>query len=264
MIHRWFDRFTSQPLPAAQWQAAQTRVALLATLSEADAEKLGQRAWHFLHHKRITLHADLRDTPFDLAAQLVLAGQACLLTLGWSNAEHLEAFANVHEILILPDGFSREIEELDEMGVVHLYSDTLAGETSYQGPVIVSFTDLMKSGDFTGSNVLIHELAHKLDMGNSSDTDGFPPLPREIRPSEWHQVFTCVWDDLTACLARGETPPIDDYAASHPGECFAVCCELFFSDPVTLKDAYPALYDLLCRYFNQQPLKRFTGKESSQ
>jgi Mlc titration factor MtfA (ptsG expression regulator) len=264
MIHRWFDRFTSQPLPAAQWQAAQTRVALLATLSETDAEKLGQRAWHFLHHKRITLHADLRDTPFDLAAQLVLAGQACLLTLGWSNAEHLEAFANVHEILILPDGFSREIEELDEMGVVHLYSDTLAGETSYQGPVIVSFTDLMKSGDFTGSNVLIHELAHKLDMGNSSDTDGFPPLPREIRPSEWHQVFTCVWDDLTARLARCETPPIDDYAASHPGECFAVCCELFFSDPVTLKDAYPALYDLLCRYFNQQPLKRFTGKESSQ
>lgn len=264
MMHRWFGRFTSQPLPADQWQAAQTRVALLATLSDEDAARLGRRAWHFLNHKRITLHAELRDTPFDLAAQLVLAGQACLLTLGWTEAEHLEAFDNVHEILILPGGFSREIEELDDMGVVHLYSDTLAGETSYQGPVILSFTDLMKSGDFTGSNVLIHELAHKLDMGNSLDTDGFPPLPREISAREWHQVFTSVWDDINARLTRGETPPIDDYAASHPGECFAVCCELFFSDPATLKNFYPSLYDLLCRYFNQQPLNRFTNKASSQ
>lgn len=264
MIHRWFDRFTQQPLPASAWQAAQSRVALLTTLDEADAERLGQRAWHFLQHKRITLHPDLRDTPFDLAAHLVLAGQACLLTLGWTEAEHLEAFANVHEIIILPDGFSREVEEVDEMGVVHLYSDTLAGETSYQGAVIVSFTDLMKSGDFSGSNVLIHELAHKLDMGNSMDIDGFPPLPRDISASEWHQVFTSVWDDLNQRLTRGEVTPIDDYAASHPGECYAVCCELFFSDPITLEAAYPALYALLCRYFNQQPLKRLLDKESPQ
>ncbi|HSP30616.1 MAG TPA: zinc-dependent peptidase, partial [Halomonas sp.] len=117
MIHRWFNRFTPQPLPAAEWQTAQTRAALLAALSEADAERLGQRAWHFLQHKRITLHAELRDTPFDLAAQLVLAGQACLMTLGWTDAEHTEAFTNVHEIIILPDGFSRKVEELDEMGV---------------------------------------------------------------------------------------------------------------------------------------------------
>nr|WP_290825840.1 M90 family metallopeptidase [Halomonas sp.] len=255
---------TPQPLPAAEWQAAKRRVALLATLSEADAERLGQRAWHFLQHKRITLHTELSDTPFDLAAQLVLAGQACLLTLGWTDAEHQEAFANVHEIIILPDGFSRQVEELDEMGVVHLYNDTLAGETSYQGPVVLSFTDLMNSGDFTGFNVLIHELAHKLDMGNSIDTDGFPPLPREISASEWHRVFTSVWDDLNQRLARGETPAIDDYAASHPGECFAVCCEVFFSAPATLEDAYPTLYGLLCRYFNQHPLPRFTDMESTQ
>lgn len=191
MIHRWFSRFTAQPLPATEWRAAQARVALLTNLNEADAERLGQRAWHFLNHKRITLHADLRDTPFDLAAQLVLAGQACLLTLGWSDAEHQEAFANVHEILILPDGFSREMEEVDETGVVHLYSDTLAGETSYQGPVILSFTDLMKSGGFTGSNVLIHELAHKLDMGNSIDTDARHCQGRSAQASGTRCLATC-------------------------------------------------------------------------
>jgi MtfA peptidase len=117
--------------------------------------------------------------------------------------------------------------------------------------VVVAFPDLMESGDFSGFNVLIHEFAHKLDMGNSLDVDGFPPLPREIDPREWHRVFMAVWDDLQAHLERGEETPIDDYAATHPGECFAVCCEAFFTAPDLLHDAYPALHDLLARYFRQ-------------
>ncbi|WP_075878855.1 zinc-dependent peptidase [Vreelandella massiliensis] len=257
MLFRWFStRSSSRSFPVADWQAACQRVALLRSLTEEEAERLGQRAWHFLEHKRITLHPTLETTPFDRPAQLVLAGQACLMTLGWSDFEHADAFSNVHEIVVLPDGFTREVEEMDEFGVVHAFTDTRAGETSYQGPVVVAFTDLMQSGDFTGFNVLIHELAHKLDMGNSIDIDGFPPLPSSITPAEWHGIFTQVWNDLQRCIRQGESPPIDDYAASHPGECFAVCCETFFCDPERFADAYPDLYGLLCRYFNQQPLTR--------
>jgi hypothetical protein len=65
-----------------------------------------------------------------------------------------------------------------------------------------------------------------------------------------------VWEDLQARLARGEQTPIDDYAATHPGECFAVCCETFFSAPDQLDAAYPELYALLVRYFRQAPLAR--------
>ena len=148
------------------------------------------------------------------------------------------------------------IEEMDEAGVMHEYVDERAGETFHQGPVVVAFPDLMDSGDNDGFNVVIHELAHKLDMGNSLDIDGFPPLPREIAPSEWHGVFMGVWEDLQARLACGEQTPIDDYAATHPGECFAVCCEVFFSAPDLLHDAYPDLYALLSRYFRQDPLAR--------
>ena len=262
-LKRWREaRFaTRHPFPEDAWAEARGRVPLLTALAEEEAARLGQRAWRFLHAKRLTLHPELAEaTPFDLPAKLALAAQACLLTLGWPEEEHHEAFANVHEVLVLPDAFQRRVEEMDEFGVMHEYDDERAGETSHQGPVVVAFPDLMESGDFSGFNVLIHEFAHKLDMGNSLDVDGFPPLPREIDPREWHRVFMDVWEDLQAHLERGEPTPIDDYAATHPGECFAVCCEAFFTAPDLLHDAYPALFALLGRYFRQAPLARLPAE----
>ncbi|MCE8037533.1 M90 family metallopeptidase [Halomonas sp. MCCC 1A11062] len=263
-LRRWrAERFEARhPFPAEAWAEARSRLPLLTFLGDEEAERLGRRAWHFLHTKRTSMHPDLAaHTTFDEPAQLALAAQACLLTLGWSDDDHDEAFSGFHEILILPDAFHRQVEEMDEFGVMHAYEDERAGETSAQGPVVVAFPDLMESGDFSGFNVVIHELAHKLDMGNSLDVDGFPPLPRDMDPKEWHRVFTAVWDDLQAHLERGEEPPIDDYAATHPGECFAVCCEAFFSAPDVLSGAYPELYDLLTRYFRQDPLTRLPPLE---
>lgn len=258
-LQRWREaRFAERhPFPEDDWSEARTRLPLLAALGDDEARRLGLRAWRFLHAKRVSLHPELAEhTSFDTPAQLALAAQACLLTLGWSEAEHRDAFAGVHEIMILPDAFRRQVEEMDEAGVVHAYVDERAGETSQQGPVVVAFPDLMESGGLDGFNVVIHEFAHKLDLGNSLDVDGFPPLPRDIAPDEWHRVFMDVWEDLQAHLARGEETPIDDYAATHPGECFAVCCEAFLTDPARLQGAYPALHELLIRYFRQDPLAR--------
>ncbi|SFU76740.1 zinc-dependent peptidase [Halomonas korlensis] len=258
-LRRWrAARFAARhPFPQHHWAEARARLPLLAALDEDEAARLGQRAWQFLHAKRLSLHPELAaSTPFDPPARLGLAAQACLLTLGWNDAEHEEAFSGLREILILPGAFTRQVEEMDEAGVMHEYVDERAGETSHQGPVVVAFPDLMDSGGNDGFNVVIHELAHKLDMGNSLDIDGFPPLPREIAPAEWHRVFMGVWEDLQARVARGESTPIDDYAATHPGECFAVCCEVFFTAPDLLHEAYPDLYALLARYFRQDPLAR--------
>ncbi|MBZ9538797.1 zinc-dependent peptidase [Modicisalibacter tunisiensis] len=241
------------PLPAEAWQTACRRLPLLAALPADEAERLGERAWAFLRHKRISTP---ETAEFDLATRLGLAAQACLLTLGWSDAEAGEAFANVHEVVVVPEAFRRHVAEMDDAGVIHEYEDERVGETWFQGPVVISRIDLLDSGGWNGFNVVIHEFAHKLDMSNSRDADGFPPLPRDIDPREWHRVFTAVWDDLQAHLAHGRPTPIDDYAGSHPGECFAVCCELFFSAPGRLRHAYPALYALLSRYFAQDPLAR--------
>ncbi|MGQ0333297.1 zinc-dependent peptidase [Halomonas elongata] len=262
-LRRWrAARFEARhPFPEHDWREARARLPLLSALPADLADRLGHRAWRFVHDKRLSLHPDLvaEHVEFDAPARLALAAQACLLTLGWNERDHRDALAGVHEILILPEAFHRRVEEMDEFGVMHEYDDERAGETSHQGPVVVAYPDLMASGGLNGFNVLIHELSHKLDMGNSLDADGYPPLSGDMAPQEWHRTFSAVWDDLQARLASGEATPIDDYAASHPGECFAVSCEYFFTAPRILHEAYPALYDLLSRYFRQDPLSCHTG-----
>ncbi|ALM51548.1 zinc-dependent peptidase [Halomonas huangheensis] len=248
------QRFCARhPFPEAAWHQACQRYPLLAQLPEPQQSRLGHRAWQFLHDKHLSLHANLAPAALDDAQRLAIAAQACLLSLGWSDSEHHDALANVHEILILPDVIRREVEEIDDAGVVHQFVDQRAGETFHQGPVVLALPDVIASGRLDGFNVVIHEFAHKLDMGNSMDADGFPPLPADISPQDWYREFMTTWDDLHARLDNGQPTPIDDYAASHPGECFAVCCEHFFTTPLQLREAYPGLYSLLCRYFHQTP-----------
>ncbi|WP_459873169.1 M90 family metallopeptidase [Halomonas shantousis] len=247
-------RFAARhPFPEPEWRQVRERLPLLRALSEEEAGRLGERAWRFMHHKRLSNPARLE---LEQADYLALAAQACLLTLGWEKSDAEAAFSNVHEVLLLPEAFRRQVEELDEAGVMHVYEDERVGETWYQGPIVITLPDLRASGDFDGFNVVIHEFAHKLDMGNSMDADGFPPLPRDMSAGEWHRVFTATWDDLQSRLATGRPTPIDDYAATDPGECFTVSCEAFFAAPDALHAAYPELYALLKRYFRQDPLVR--------
>ena len=50
--------------------------------------------------------------------------------------------------------------------------------------------------------------------------------------------------------------PLDAYAAQDPGEFFAVSSEAFFVEPARLQAAFPPWYDLLTRFFRQDPLRR--------
>ncbi|MGO2414651.1 zinc-dependent peptidase [Cobetia crustatorum] len=234
------------------WQAVMQRLPILEGLDEPSLARLERRARHQLHDWKLT-----SAEPLDAVEALALATQAMLLLNGWPEAERWrDAGARVHEIMLPAQAVTREVEEIDDAGVVHIFQDTRAGETWYQGPVVISQEELAASGDWSGFNVVIHEFAHKLDMANATDADGFPPLRAGITPDEWHTTFTAVWDDLNARLERGEITPIDEYAASHPAECFAVCCEYFFTASDTLEVAYPELYALLERFFCQSTLKR--------
>ncbi|OHV13800.1 zinc-dependent peptidase [Kushneria phosphatilytica] len=243
---------THHPLPEAEWQAAVIRLPILAGFDAATLNELGHRAWRRLFELRLTLAEEMEWDDID---RLVLAAQIDLMTLGWRN--HASAFANLHEVIVLPDAFRRRVEEMDEAGVVHEYVDERAGETSYQGPIVLSRADLDASGHWNGFNVVIHEFAHKLDMANSMDVDGCPPLPADISARQWYRIFTAVWEELQACLESGRPTPIDAYAATHPGECFAVCCEAFFTAPAQLANHWPELHELLMRYFRQNPLERW-------
>ena len=61
----------------------------------------------------------------------------------------------------------------------------------------------------------------------------------------------------------GEDTLIDPYASDDPGEFFAVLSESFFEIPDVVAGEYPALYDLLRRYYRQDPLARLTKAASA-
>ena len=103
----------------------------------------------------------------------IIALQACLLTLQLDEA----SYRGWSEIILYPDEFLRDLEEIDEAGVVHRSRDILAGESWHGGPLVLSIADVETSGQADGVNVVLHEFAHKLDMLNG-DANGFPPLHR--------------------------------------------------------------------------------------
>jgi Mlc titration factor MtfA (ptsG expression regulator) len=49
---------------------------------------------------------------------------------------------------------------------------------------------------------------------------------------------------------------IDAYAATDPGECFAVLSEYFFSAPELFAPRFPALWQRFCLFYRQDPLER--------
>jgi Mlc titration factor MtfA (ptsG expression regulator) len=185
------------------------------------------------------------------AVRLRIAALACLpiLELGY------EAYAGWRTIVVYPGEFVRPRSQFDAIGVMHEWEEVLSGESWDLGPVILSWADVKASGRRDGYNVVIHEMAHKLDMANGQP-DGFPPLPRHVDRRAWTREFTAAFEHLNARLDRGEYTEIDPYAAEEPGEFFAVLSEYFFEVPDLVRAEYPAVYELLAAFYGQDPAAR--------
>jgi Mlc titration factor MtfA (ptsG expression regulator) len=119
--------------------------------------------------------------------------------------------------------------------------------------VILSWAEIERIGQAPGRNVVIHEMAHKLDMLNG-DANGFPPLHRRMNRRDWSRVFTQAWDRLHEARAAGEALPIDDYGLTSPAEFFAVLSEQFFEQPRVLHEELPNVFRQLVGFYRQHPL----------
>ena len=115
---------------------------------------------------------------------------------------------------------------------------------------MLSWEDVAASGRLEGYNVVIHEMAHKLDMLNG-DANGFPPLHADMDSATWYRVFSEAFEDLDARVEAGEETEIDEYAAEEPGEFFAVTSEYFFEAPDVLGECYPKVYAELRAFYRQ-------------
>jgi hypothetical protein len=72
-------------------------------------------------------------------------------------------------------------------------------------------------------------------------------------------VFAAAYEDFCRRVDNDEETIIDPYASEDPAEFFAVLTENFFEQPAVVHREYPALYDLLKRYYRQDPLARLAA-----
>jgi len=130
----------------------------------------------------------------------------------------------------------------------------LAGEAHHRGPVLLAWDEvtLDVARPERGRDVVLHELAHQLDMVDGW-VDGTPPVWGDERAA-WIEVCTAALDRL-----RAGDSPLDPYGASDPGEFFAVAVEAFFTRPAVVRHHEPDLYAVLSRHLDQDPAARGVG-----
>ena len=247
----WFDwllgRHPPPPIADALWRDAVAACPLAQRLAPDDRQRLRLLAARFLQRKRIYP----TGTELDGIQRLLIAMQACLpvLRIGF------RALRGWQGVVVYPGEFKvRHSHHDGSTGVVTEREQVLTGEAWQIGPLVLSWAavqqDLAQPWD--GYNVVAHEIAHKLDMLDGPP-DGVPPLPRGMSRRAWIDTFQRAYDDLVGAVRRGQPTQIDEYAATNPGEYFAVVSELHFSDPARLEHAEPGVASLLRAYYGPSP-----------
>ena len=247
-IRNWRVRRTiaRRPIAESLWRDALQRCTAARRLGASDQATLRVLATLFLQSKSLepTKGLHLGD-----ADRVLIAAHACvpILKLG------IDWYDGWHSVIVYPDAFIPRRPHTDAAGVVHQTSSVMAGEAWGRGPVILSWADVQNGGRKPGHNVVVHEMAHKLDMLNG-DANGFPPLHRRMDRREWSRVFSTAWDRLKQAQGDGVDLPIDPYALENPAEFFAVASEQFFETPANLREHLPDVYRQLELFYRQHPL----------
>jgi Mlc titration factor MtfA (ptsG expression regulator) len=245
---RWRERriLAKYPIAEPDWREALAQWAPARRLGAADQAQLRVLATFLLQEKTLQ---PVQGLALNNAMRVRLAILACLpiLNLG------LRWYRDWHEIIVYPDLFVPERTHVDVAGVVHRSHDILQGEAWEQGPVVLSWAAVAEARHPPGHNVVIHEMAHKLDMLNGA-CNGFPPLHRRMRRRAWTRAFESAYTELERLEQNGDPLPLDPYGLENPGEFFAVASEMFFEAPRHLRDFSPDLYAQLALFYRQQPV----------
>ena len=272
LISRLFRRAPAR-IPDALWSDAIHGMPFLARLDEDELRRLQALTESFLATHAVSGAGGMTVTD-DIA--LCIAAQACLPVLNLS----LDLYNDMAGVIVYPSAFIVRHSETDEAGVVHEWEAPMAGEAlDAGGAVVLSWEDAQEDHAWDdGSNLVIHEFVHKIDMG-SGGANGCPPFVVQfhqgISPAHWTRVFSAAYEDfcqrvdaferrlpadfdeederhLERYAELAEALPMDPYGAVDPAEFFAVASEAFFTRPAALAAAYPQVIELLEQYYRQK------------
>lgn len=258
LLQRLRDAFSPapRPIPDTLWRDVLARCALLSERDAATQQRLRDLAARFLASKRF---AAVQGQPLHDMHCLIIAVLACLPVL----QRGFEELGGWREVIVYPGEFRVRREHHDDhTGVVTEGDDVLIGEAWERGPLILSWADIEEdlAHPHDGLNLIVHEIAHKLDM-RSGAADGVPPLPAHIARRDWIDTFQHAFDTHCRAVARIEgrrrgahalvqETLIDPYAAEAPDEFFAVVSEMHFSAPALLEQSAPGVARLLRAFYD--------------
>ena len=232
------------------WAEVTEKLTVIRRLTAVEKAHLRELATLFLHEKRFVGVQGLQLTD---AMCLRVAAQACLpvLNLGFG------CLSGWIDIIVYPGAFRVSRDEMDIAGVVYHQERALVGESWSRGPLVLSWEDVEGDcqGKHPGGNVVIHEIAHKLDMLNGP-ADGFPPLHYRMAITGWTAALSAAYDSLVNRVEHHHRTCINPYAATSPAEFFAVISEYFFCAPEILQNHFADVYRQLAFYYRQDPLLR--------
>lgn len=245
----------------------------LRNLSAHEQQRLLQLSTHFLLEKEFHGAHGLEIT--DVMA-LTVAAQACLPLLhmrppsGFHTDDPLKTldwYDDFVGIVLQPGAALARRQRADGVGVVHQYNEALAGEAMDRGPVMLSWEDVTRAPHTIdqGSNLVIHEFIHKIDMRGMSSGDHADGAPSVVKGlwgfrgeaparEHWRRTMSEAFAQFREQLAvsdrfGGEAPWLDAYAGTDPAEFFAVTAEAYFVNRDRFAQAFPSLLSLYDGFF---------------
>ena len=256
MIRGWLSKLRAhreqrivqrRAISDALWLETLASLPFLARWGVDDLAALRRLTSLFLDEKEFSGAGGLNVTD---AMAVRIAVQACLpvLRLG------LQPYRGFVGIVVHPDEVVAAREVVDDDGVVHNYDEVLSGEAMEGGPLMLSWTDVHQAGESAdwAYNVVIHEFAHVIDMGDG-EPDGVPPLPDPARRQAWRRVIEAEYETFCRWTDQGRDTVLDPYGATEIGEFFAVAVEAFFVASDDMREEHPELHALFAHYFKQDP-----------
>jgi Mlc titration factor MtfA (ptsG expression regulator) len=230
-------------------QIARRRVAYWNVLSPDERGRLGELADHLVVNKRWEA-----SKGFELTDEIIvtIAVQAGVLILGLD----VGYFGKVTSIIVHPRTFAIPGPRATAIrGMIDDGARPLLGEAHHdRGPVLLAWDEARFAARHRGRghNVVLHEFAHKMDMLDGV-VDGTPLMQDQEALDRWIEVCEAEFDLMRV---GGGGTLLDDYAATDPGEFFAVATEVFFDRPVDFRETKPELYEVLARFYRQDPAAR--------
>lgn len=257
-MFRWFADFrrkklTNTPFPNAWEDILHRNVAHYRMLANSERTYLHSLIQVFVAEKNWEGCGGLELTD---EIRVTISAYACMLLLGLPH----NYYQNVQSILVYPSvvvppqrkpGFFENVAGPLEI------SHPIIGQSFHQGPVILIWDAVLKSGRHpeSGTNVVYHEFAHKLDMLDGA-ADGTPPLRDRAEYIDWVNTCSREYLRLKHDIGQGRKSFLNDYGATNEAEFFAVATEQFFDNPLQMVKQAPDLYRVLKEYYRQDPVRR--------